>query len=104
MTVLAGERDAHALMPIERTLVNNTPEAVARPRLKLPALFFVTSALSGLLLGLGVLGIVLPSAVPALGEPMLSGAALGAGLGLEVWAVLLLIKALRAARRAAPTP
>jgi len=67
-------------------------------------MFFVTSALSGLLLGLGVLGIVAPSAVPVLGESTLSLAAVGGGLGLEVWAVVILIKALRAARRAAHRP
>lgn len=66
-------------------------------------MFFVTSALSGLLLGLGLLGIVRPSAVPVLGETV-SLAAVGGGLGLEVWAVVILIKAQRAARRAAPTP
>ena len=67
-------------------------------------MFFVTSALSGLLLGLGLLGIVWPSAVPVMGEFTVSLAAVGGGLGLEVWAVVILIKAQRAARRAAPTP
>jgi len=79
-------------------------ESGAPVRLKLPAMFFVTSALSGLLLGLGVLGIVRPSAVPVLGESTVSLAAVGGGLGLEVWAVVILIKALRAARRAAHRP
>ena len=79
-------------------------ESGAPVRLKLPAMFFVTSALSGLLLGLGLLGIVWPSAVPVMGEFTVSLAAVGGGLGLEAWAVVILIKAQRAARRAAPTP
>lgn len=73
----------------------------ARHPFKLPPLFFVASALSGLLLGLAVLGLVSPTVLPPAWTFQHSLTALGAGLGLECWAVILLLRALRAARKPA---
>lgn len=76
-----------------------TPGTGARPKLKLPPMFFITSALSTLLVAVGIAGLARADLLPSGWTFQHSVTALGAGLGLELWAVILLLQALRAARR-----
>jgi len=64
-------------------------------------MFFVASVLSTLLVALGVACLVNANLLPAGWTFQHSVAALGAGLGLEAWAVIFLLQAVRASRRPA---
>ena len=75
--------------------------AGARPKLELPPMFFVASILSALLVALGVAGLANANLLPAGWTFQHSVTALGAGLGLEAWAMILLLQAVRASRRPA---
>lgn len=64
-------------------------------RVKLPPLFFVTTALSGVALGAGALGLAMPELVPALGHPPVAWTLIGAGVALEAFAISMVLAAAR---------
>jgi len=64
-------------------------------RVNLPPLFFVATAISGLALAAGALGLASPALVPALGHPPVAWALIGTGVALEGWAVAMVLAAAR---------
>lgn len=74
------------------------PPAATGEKAALPMKFFMTSIAASLNLTAGVLGLVFPLDFPVLARPSATLSLLAIGVGLEIWAVRMLL----AVRRAPP--
>jgi hypothetical protein len=67
-----------------------------RSALRLPPLFFAVSAVAGLALGAGAVGLFAPDVVPALADPAMAWTCIGVGVVLEGWGAAMVLTAARA--------
>lgn len=72
------------------------------PALRLPPLFFAVSAVAGLALGAGAVGLFAPTVIPALADPAVAWSCIGVGVLMEGWGASMVLAAARERGRHGP--